>query len=145
MDRRGPGVHGARRRGASAPVTRLAETNRLDVAQDELAILIAPAEVRDDAVARLLRLLTEISPSRRATDEVLEGAADLVYMTGTSASRSVSRSSAPWCMTSLQFTCSKVQKRKKRKKRLVWRPLLVVVQLIHQQGRAPQAASQYGP
>ena len=26
-----------------------------------------------------LRLLTEISPSRRATDEVLEGAADLVY------------------------------------------------------------------
>ena len=79
MNRPGPGVYGARRRGASTPVTRLAEANRLDVAQDELAILIAPAEVRDDAVARLLRLLTEISPSRRATDEVLEGAADLVY------------------------------------------------------------------
>ena len=40
------------------------------------------------------------------------------------------------------ITISKVQKEKKR---LVWRPLLVVVQLIHQQGRAPQAASQYGP
>ena len=79
MDRPGPCVYGARRRGASTPVTRLAEANRLDVAQDELAILGAPAEVRDDAVARLLRLLTEISPSRRATDEVLEGAADLVY------------------------------------------------------------------
>ena len=35
-------------------------------------------------------------------------------------------------------TISKVQKEKKR---LVWRPLLVVVQLIHQQRRAPQAAS----
>ena len=78
MDRPGPGVDGARRRGASTPVTRLAEANRLDVAQDELAILVAPAEVRDDAVARPLRLFTEISPSRRAADEVLESAADLV-------------------------------------------------------------------
>ena len=78
MDRRGPGVHGAHRRGASAPVTRLAETNRLDIAQDELAIHVAPAEVRYDAVARPLRLFTEISPSRRAADEVLEGAADLM-------------------------------------------------------------------
>ena len=68
MDRPGPGVYGARRRGASTPVTRLAEANRLDVAQDELAILGAPAEVRDDAVARPLRLFTEISPSRRAAD-----------------------------------------------------------------------------
>ena len=72
MDRPGPGVDGARRRGASTPVTRLAEANRLDVAQDELAILVAPAEVRDDAVARPLRLFTEISPSRRAADEVLD-------------------------------------------------------------------------
>ena len=56
----------------------LAETNRLDVAQDELAVLVAPAEVRYDAVARPLRLFTEISPSRRAADEVLEGAADLM-------------------------------------------------------------------
>ncbi len=79
MDRRGPGVHGARRRGASTPVTRLAEANRLDVAQDELAILGAPAEVRDDAAARPLRLFTEISPSRRATDAFPEGAVDLMY------------------------------------------------------------------
>ena len=57
MDRRGPGVYGARRRGASTPVTRLAEANRLDVAQDKLAILGAPAEVRDDAAARPLRPL----------------------------------------------------------------------------------------
>ena len=60
MDRPGPGVYGARRRGASTPVTRLAEANRLDVAQDELAILGAPAEVRDDAVARPLRLFSSM-------------------------------------------------------------------------------------